>query len=387
MKKSILIGALAVMMLFAFTACEPQIAGVIPGGDSPVAKVTFVSANDPLREGTAPGMVNAVVDVIYKDGTSTNGVTAKMNVTSKIEPGTNVAPAVLSGEEGATSYLVSFEAATVTELAVDTEDVELSIKDTSIDVATDNSKTMLNGIVVTATYSDGFVEVVDDWTSKWNAATRANVTGATISYLSGSAEVEFEIERTPAEKATITSLVATYNDDEEVVVGQSFDPALVEVVATYSDETTKTLTSSEYYLDKYTADFTSTTEVVFTVTLYEAVQSGSIKTAELSITPVADYITSFTAAQKMTDDEPSTTYIKGETAINVNQFDFTATSFAVQAVTEQNKTIASGVEIFDTPAKVPAGYPSNTLRVYFRLTADKDVTAYIDIPLAEKASE
>ena len=72
MKKSILIGALAVMMLFAFTACEPQIAGVIPGGDSPVAKVTFVSANDPLREGTAPGMVNAVVDVIYKDGTSTN---------------------------------------------------------------------------------------------------------------------------------------------------------------------------------------------------------------------------------------------------------------------------------------------------------------------------
>lgn len=216
MKKSILIGALAVMMLFAFTACEPQIAGVIPGGDSPVAKVTFVSANDPLREGTTPGMVNAVVDVIYKDGTSTNGVTAKMNVTSKIEPGTNVAPAVLSGEEGATSYLVSFEAATVTELAVDTENVELSIKDTSIDVATDNSKTMLNGIVVTATYSDGFVEVVDDWTSKWNAATRANVTGATISYLSGSAEVEFEIERTP-EAAPVVDDIAVYysvNGDE-----------------------------------------------------------------------------------------------------------------------------------------------------------------------------
>ena len=216
MKKSILIGALAVMMLFAFTACEPQIAGVIPGGDSPVAKVTFVSANDPLREGTAPGMVNAVVDVIYKDGTSTNGVTARMNVTSQIEPGTNVAPAVLSGEEGATSYLVSFEAATVTELAVDTEDVELSIEDTSIDVETDNSKTLLNGIVVTATYSDGFVEVVDDWTSEWNAATRANVTGATISYLSGSAEVEFEIERTP-EAAPVVDDIAVYysvNGDE-----------------------------------------------------------------------------------------------------------------------------------------------------------------------------
>lgn len=387
MKKGILIGALAALMLFAFTACEPQVSGIIPGGDSPVAKVTFVSATDPLREGTTPGMVNAIVDVVYKDGTSTNGVTARMNVTEEITAGTNVAPIVLSGAANAESYLLSFEAANVTEVAVNTDDVDLEIKDSAIDVETDNSATLLKDAVVTVTYSDGYSEVVDDWTSEWNATSVADVTGATVSYLSGSAEVEFTIERTPAVKATITSLDVTYNDDEEVVVGQSFDPALVEVVATYSDGTTKTLTSSDYYLDKYTADFTSTTAVTFTVTLYESAQSGSVKTAQLSITPIADYVTSFTSAQKMTEGKPSTTYVKGETAINVNQFDFTATSFAVQAVTDQNKTIASGVEIYDTPSTVPAGYPSNTLRVYFRLTADKDVTDYIDIPLTEKASE
>ena len=363
MKKSILIGALAVMMLFAFTACEPQIAGVIPGGDSPVAKVTFVSANDPLREGTTPGMVNAVVDVIYKDGTSTTGVTAKMNVTSEIEPGTNVAPAVLSGEEGATSYLVSFEAATVTELAVDTEDVELSIKDTSIDVATDNSKTMLNGIVVTATYSDGFVEVVDDWTSKWNAATRANVTGATISYLSGSAEVEFEIERTP-EAAPVVDDIAVYysvNGDEATTTAPTTlylgDVVTISVWTVDSaDEQIADVTSSVTALNG--TSFTNS--VTVGETAYAATIGYEAYSANISVVKGTDSIVEDSVSVSY-DAEKATTFTANYTFKNT---DFKATWNTLSGDTFGTVNIV----LAPTSQSIPAQNPPASVNVQLTLT-------------------
>ena len=286
-----------------------------------------------------------------------------MNVTSEIEPGTNVAPAVLSGEEGATSYLVSFEAATVTELAVDTEDVELSIKDTSIDVATDNSKTMLNGIVVTATYSDGFVEVVDDWTSKWNAATRANVTGATISYLSGSAEVEFEIERTP-EAAPVVDDIAVYysvNGDEATTTAPT--TLYLGDVVTIS---VWTVDSADEQIADVTSSVTALNGTSFTnsVTVGETAYAATIGyegySANISVVKGTDSIVEDSVSVSY-DAEKATTFTANYTFKNT---DFKATWNTLSGDTFGTVNIV----LAPTSQSIPAQNPPASVNVQLTLT-------------------
>ena len=186
--------------------------------------------------------------------------------------------------------------------------------------------------------------------------------------------------------------IASINKSINVICNGINGNGVFVVVAKYSDNTEKTLVlGTDYYLSNYEHTFVTadiTTAVKFTVTLYESAQAGDThKDCTLSINAVADYVTGFTASQKTSGDpaKPTTVYTRGETTVSVDQFDFKVTSYAVAKVeTGVNDTITTGVTIFDTPSKVPAGYPSNTLRVWFRVgSGDTAVTTYCDVPVVD----
>ena len=90
MKKCILIGALAALMLFAFTACEQQMPN-LPASqwDLEVAKVTFASSSKGLYEGEA-GTIVAKFNVEYKNGTSTKDVIGNLTYAA-LSAGVNTA--------------------------------------------------------------------------------------------------------------------------------------------------------------------------------------------------------------------------------------------------------------------------------------------------------
>ena len=94
--KSVLVVAFACAMLFAFTACE-QAPINMPSSDADkeVAKVTFVSSTTTFYEGESYGNVPVVVDVMYKDGSVTENVTALMTANG-VQAGANAFPTVLT---------------------------------------------------------------------------------------------------------------------------------------------------------------------------------------------------------------------------------------------------------------------------------------------------
>ena len=389
MKKGILIGALAALMLFAFTACEQQMPNLPTSEtDVQVNKINFVSTDATLREGVKLADKTAViVDVEYVNAPSkSNVVAATVGEVASLNGGANLVAVDVNGDGKADGY-VQVTAAEKTGLRIDTKDVELSVKEADITISPDNSKAKLNGIEVYVTYSDSYEKKADSWDSVWNATTASSVTGAKITADGETAVVEFEVtdKAEPAE-VVMTNLYSVTYDADEVIVGQKFDPSKVVVVGSFSDDSTRTLTSDEYYLSTYAFDFDSAKAYQVTVTTYEG-KVGASRTFTMTINAIADYKTGFTASTMKNDDgTQKTTYTKGTSQISVDQFDFYVTSWAVKAISStasENKIASSEIEIYDTPTTVPAGYVGDTMTVNFRLKADHDVTATAVINLTD----
>ena len=108
MKKCILIGALAALMLFAFTACEPQATYKVPTGLTISTTKTAYLVGETLDVASFTGTVR------YSDGSSDklsgselSLAFAKSNTTGKIEAGANTVTATYGGVTGTEVTVVS----------------------------------------------------------------------------------------------------------------------------------------------------------------------------------------------------------------------------------------------------------------------------------------
>ena len=371
--RKILVGLIAAMMLFAFTACEQQMPKYPASEwDLEIAKVTFVSSATTFREGdTALNAVPVTVNVEYKNGDTTNGVVASLSTTEALVGGENIGTVDINGDSTADA-LVTFNAIEKTGLTINTDEATLSVKESEISIDPDNSKDSLEGITVTLTYADGYtVPAGDSWTSSWNGTTAASTTGAVVSYDGEEAIVEFTV--TDRKPVAITALSAEYTD-EETIVGEAFNASHVEVTATYSDGSSAVLPSSNYTLNYYSYTFADTDvasgiDVVATLNK-DVAKDASVKTATAHITVVADYVTAMSVAVKT---DPAQTFVAG-TAITANQFTFTATRMAQAASVPENlKTIADSSVTIDPATTTPAVGYTGSYTVNFWLTADPTV--------------
>ena len=147
MKKCILIGALAALMLFAFTACEPsQINMSGSQYDYEIAKVDVASvdtSNNPMYEGQSWSGLGTV-NVTYKSGKTTNDVTATIDVANVVN-GTSMGTATLA-----------------------IEDASSTAKPISYNVTVNGSVVLKTGIVVTNTITETDLTVKEDAYLTWN---------------------------------------------------------------------------------------------------------------------------------------------------------------------------------------------------------------------------
>ena len=187
-----------------------------------------------------------------------------------------------------------------------------------IEVTTAPSKTVYTagesfskaGMVVKATYSDGSSKVVTSYTYSPTGALAAGVSQITISYEEGG------VQKTTTTPITVNAAPVPVLDSIEVTaqptktaytVGDTFDPAGLEVTAYYTnDGADKVLTSGEYTLS--TPDMSAAGTKMITVT-YE--EDGIEKTATFDITvnapaPVLDSI-------EVTAQPTKTIYTVGDT--------------------------------------------------------------------------
>ena len=383
--KSIFVVALAALMLVAFTACQPGNTTINNVNGTPISAT--VTSQDTIYAGTMDD-AKAVVTVLYDNGTIVDNVNVVIETTSAFVPGEQsgkVEIPVKDQTEKTVEVPVVYNVTAATSIVVEYTEPAAAIE----------SKDDLVFSGLYAVYPDehrekvnGGFKYVDD---RENSAILFTLP-ATADYSTEDLTFSVPVEFTATEAPEISKLTATYDDGKKPIVGQKFDSSLVKVVAEYSDDTEKTLVlGTDYYLSNYEHTFVTadiTTAVKFKVTLYESAQAGDThKDCTLSINAVADYVTGFTATQKTSGDPatPTTVYTRGETEVNVSQFDFKVTSYKVAKVeTGVNDTITTGVTIFDTPTTVPAGYPSNTLRVWFRVgEGDTAVTTYCDVPVVD----
>ena len=191
--KSVLVVAFACAMLFAFTACE-QAPINMPSSDADkaVAKVTFVSSDTTFYEGVSYGQVPVVVDVEYKDGTTTTGVTAIMTA-NNVKAGANAFPAVLNANSGNTeNYLVEVNGIAIAGLEVVAGDTftdevltitadEYSDWDPSAWIAT--APESVKVLYADDTTSDNVVrDLTTGYSLSYDSSNKANVSGLIVTY-------------------------------------------------------------------------------------------------------------------------------------------------------------------------------------------------------------
>ena len=160
MKKTILVGMIAVMMLFAFTACEPQSLNYPIAGDNDIASVSLSNvtafyAGSTDTEGTAEvtihrvggGTTTGVLGIVELDGTS-------------VQPGINKGTVSFGAVKGTSfeyTYPITVEAVSVESLDVEYDEADL---ENEISAATALAVTV-KGVYADGTMTDAIAFVKD----------------------------------------------------------------------------------------------------------------------------------------------------------------------------------------------------------------------------------
>ena len=215
----------------------------------------------------ADGMIATVT---YNDGSS-------KEVTGYTYPTT-----VLTA--GTTSVLITYIEAGIT--VTTNVAINVNVRCIGISVTTSPVKTQYyvgdvfspNGMIVAATYTDGTVKAVSNYT--YNAASLTkDDTVVLISYTEDGKEFTANVPVTVTAK--YTGISVTSPNKVKYYAGEKFDPTGMVVTANYNDGTTKTVTGYTYPTIALT---TGTSSVVITYT-----ENGLIYTATVSITTIAKY--------------------------------------------------------------------------------------------------
>lgn len=153
MRKTILIGLVAITMLFAFTACEqPQMEWPYTGNDAKnVMGITLVNPSDvALHAGENFKTVYTEINIAYKDGTSDSNVMAEISMSGAAAVGQNKMSVKWGGDFTETGNVIvdALEATSITLAVENTTDLE-SAPTTG---------------TLTVIYSDGFEKEITEFT-------------------------------------------------------------------------------------------------------------------------------------------------------------------------------------------------------------------------------
>lgn len=385
MKKTILVGIVAIAMLFAFTACEPQALDYPIAGDNDIANVIVTEAPK-FYAGSTETTGYGTITVERVGGKTTTGVTAMFSVLSdsnKVLPGKNPVAVAFGGISGTTpngtTWATTVDAIELESIVFESDYVEgteiSDAKDVGIKsvVGTYTDGTTIS-LLNNSSYSDGVSKSLD----KENST--IVITAAAGVYSTEAVKATLSVKVAETEAPGISAVTVTYGDeDTEVIVGQSFEKSLVKVVATYGtdeDAENVTLTEGQYTLSiaKYTFAATDVENgVTLTAYVVDAPENSTSTSGNVTIPVVADYIDSFKAdvAEDASTTKPYTFTAGTKISENLDKFVFTADSMAVAtAVPEGLKTI-DGDNITVNPAydTIPTGF-TGTFTTYFTLNAD-----------------
>lgn len=261
--KSVLVVAFACAMLFAFTACE-QAPINMPSSDADkaVAKVTFVSSETTFYEGESYKQVPVVVDVEYKDGTTTTGVTAIITA-DNVKAGANAFPAVLNANANNTeNYLVEINGIAIAGLEVVagdkfTEDI-LTITEEEYDTWDPSAGISIDPESVKILYADGATSEPLErkssdggYTVNYNSTVKADVTSAVFKYGTYTESLPVSIETpAPVIPDVAEGEISAYLVDSTGAAVENFwvkDKVTLKVVQlTDKGNIAKTLTTADY---------------------------------------------------------------------------------------------------------------------------------------------
>lgn len=273
MKKSILIGALAVMMLFAFTACEPGTNTIIQdSGNQKAMSAALVNFDGYLAGTTAAeaGLddgVAVVANITYDNGYVLENVAGKLTSAVNVTPGTNWGTFTYGDQQ---KLDVQFNGIPATELKLEvaetakTEYVKADITSATATISEDGVKAIL-------VYENAVEEdVTDEVSFKFNGTQNATwqdstaivvtYTGTGVTADGKDLTAEYEIEVTDYEPAAPvvtkawainvngkagTAVSIDYNQTKNDVVSQI---TVVETTTTDGVASTRTLTNGTDYV-------------------------------------------------------------------------------------------------------------------------------------------
>ena len=388
MKKTILVGIVAIAMLFAFTACEPQALDYPIAGDNDIANVIVTEAPK-FYAGSTNTTGYGTITVERVGGKTTTGVTAMFSVIgedNKVQPGKNPVTVSFGAVSGTTP------SGTTWATTVDAIELESIAFESNYVEGTEVSNANQVGIKsVVGTYTDGTtIELLTNNTYAAGVSKSLDVKNSAIVitakagvYSTDAVTASLSVKVEETTEPGISAVTVTYGDaDTEVIVGQSFDKSLVKVVATYGtgdDAEEVTLTSDQYTLsiDKYTFASTDVEDGVNLVAyVIDAPETSTETSGDVTISVIADYVDSFKAEVA---DDPQTegekyTFTSGtKISDNLSKFVFTADSMAVATtVPEGSKTIdPDNISVNPAYDTIPTGF-TGTFTTYFTLNANSD---------------
>ena len=367
MRKSILIGVLAALMLFAFTACEAQVPNLPVQGGKDIANITVTSTTVYAGE-VYSDSVPAVVSIVYKDGTTTDNVAVQLTVTGtdkKATAGSNFGTVAYEGLKDssgkAVNWTVEYQAIAVTDANVTVDEDDLEVAYTAL-----SSDSTITGDV-TLVFADGNTIEKKGQTLSWNAETADKITAVEYTVpatLTGAEEIVKSFDLTITGKTA--PVVATWSQKadaqgakhyfgetvEFAVEGKDSESKLVETV-TQSDFTSKfTVTSIvEKISSTETKDLTAipTTYGLNEITVKAYSNDNPFLSVTVTIPAGDDYVANVTA---------DTIYIPTAIAAEAS---VTETSFTIYAAyaSGETKNYTRGTSdynwsIIKAPAKAPA---------------------------------
>ena len=395
MRKSILIGELAALMLFAFTACENG-APTSPLYGKEIQGVSPVSAPDYVAgEKIDPSAITLRVNFNDNTYAEFKGSELGMKLDTALVAGSNAATVTVAGQE----YVVNVNAYAVEGFNVDfsTIKAETVIINSTTEVSTDGAtiEVVYNGgktkeAVKTIIDSDSVLSGYDtlpiaafgitDWKDVKDGQTfTLTVPTANASYTDPDSGLTYTFTGSKTVTAknavvgTYTTPVITQTNEvyTEGTAKNTLDKVAykVEFNLTVDDETIPvSFTSAEMgdweveYTGKYAPGYklTKSTEdvaVVFTNDTY----SGLEVKGTLKVTTTKDYATAITVG--IAEGHEDDTYTAGS-SIPTSSFTFTATKFASEkTVTDENKKLDTGLFKADDVKKLTA--PTESYDVKF----------------------
>ena len=196
MKKCILIGALAALMLFAFTACEPQIAGIGSYDGKTVIGVELVDAKYYAGDNVAASGDVVNVNLLYSDGSKSQTVAGLLNVgtgttavAGTINAGSNAVSINVAGSDNA--FYTTVEGIAVENLVITTStSTKTELKKTDITAQAMNPA----GVTAEIVYADGTAVPATNVSYKYNGTSENNFydsTAVTATYAGTQSNVKY----------------------------------------------------------------------------------------------------------------------------------------------------------------------------------------------------